>query len=107
LHWFSGTLRDFHTGLSNGFFFSVNPAMFNSQQGLRIISEIPKDRLLTETDSPFVTIKGTPIAPGATQSVCESIAEIWSCAAEEVEATMRENFARITTTPSVNRSGTN
>lgn len=95
LHWYSGSLRDLRKGLDCGFYFSVNPAMVRSEQGIRLIREVPRGRLLTETDSPFVTIDREPATPGAAKSVCEAIADIWSCSAEEVENTVRNTFVSV------------
>lgn len=95
LHWFSGAIRDLRKGLSQGCFFSVNPAMVRSEQGIRLTSEIPRDRILTETDGPFVNVDGSPATPASTRSVCVALAEMWSCSAEEVEATVRDNFVSI------------
>ena len=41
------------TILAQGYYFSVNEAMCRSRNGQIIIAEIPKDRILTETDAPY------------------------------------------------------
>lgn len=94
LHWFSGSLRELHTGIDNGYLFSVNPAMTRSEQGLRLIRDIPKDRLLTETDGPFVAVERAQATPSATEAVCSAVAEIWNCSGEEVQDTVRQNVNR-------------
>ncbi len=35
-------------------FFSVNPKMLKTKSGVEIIKNIPADRILLETDAPFV-----------------------------------------------------
>lgn len=57
LHWYSGNLKNIDLAIANGAYFSINRAMFNSINGLKIINHIPLDRLLLESDFPFV-IKG-------------------------------------------------
>jgi len=54
LHWFSGTLRDLHRAEDAGAFFSVNPVMIKSQLGRRLVEAMRQDRVLTETDGPYV-----------------------------------------------------
>lgn len=52
-HWYSGPLGLIDEILSEGYFFSINEAMTLSESGKKIISRIPTDRLLTESDAPF------------------------------------------------------
>ncbi|GGP03845.1 TatD family hydrolase [Cloacibacterium rupense] len=57
LHWYSGNLKNIDIAVANGAYFSINNAMFNSNNGLKIINQIPTDRLLLESDYPFVINK--------------------------------------------------
>lgn len=57
LHWYSGNLKNIDIAVANGAYFSINNAMFNSNNGLRVINHIPTDRLLLESDYPFVINK--------------------------------------------------
>lgn len=57
LHWYSGNLKNIDVAVANGAYFSINNAMFNSNNGLKIINHIPTDRLLLESDYPFVMNK--------------------------------------------------
>lgn len=52
-HWYSGPLGLIDDILGEGYFFSINEAMTLSESGKKIISRIPMDRLLTESDAPF------------------------------------------------------
>ena len=55
LHWYSGTKQNQEQAIRNGFYFSINHAMLNSESGKKIIARIPDDKILLETDSPFVS----------------------------------------------------
>lgn len=55
LHWYSGSLGLLEKAISNGFYFSVNYQMVNSINGRNIIKMIPLNRLLIESDGPFVS----------------------------------------------------
>jgi len=57
LHWYSGSLKNIDIAVANGAYFSINNAMFNSNNGLKVINHIPTDRLLLESDYPFVVNK--------------------------------------------------
>lgn len=63
LHWYSGSINDLQTAIDFGFYFSVNYSMISSQKGKKIISRIPVDRILTETDGPFIKINKKPSCP--------------------------------------------
>lgn len=52
-HWYSGPLGLIDEIVGEGYFFSINEAMTLSEKGRRIISKIPLDRLLTESDAPY------------------------------------------------------
>ena len=52
-HWYSGPVDLIPSILNHGYYFSINEAMCRSKNGRSIIGNIPKDRLLTETDAPY------------------------------------------------------
>ncbi len=58
LHWYSGSINNQITAIKNGYYFSVNSAMLQSDSGRKIVSNIPEDKILLETDSPFVKSNG-------------------------------------------------
>ncbi len=55
LHWYSGTLKQLDRAIELGCFFSVNEYMLNSRNGQSIIQRIPVERLLLESDAPFIS----------------------------------------------------
>ncbi|TEB12298.1 putative deoxyribonuclease YjjV [Pelotomaculum sp. FP] len=55
LHWYSGTLKQLDRAIELGCFFSVNEYMLNSPNGRSIIQKVPVDRLLLESDAPFIS----------------------------------------------------
>lgn len=63
LHWYSGGLKEIDRAIENGFYFSINYAMTQSDNGKKIIERIPIDRLLLETDGPFVKVNGQNSTP--------------------------------------------
>lgn len=52
-HWYSGPLSLIEEIINAGYYFSINEAMTTSISGRKIISKIPQNRILTETDAPF------------------------------------------------------
>ncbi|TMM45725.1 Qat anti-phage system TatD family nuclease QatD [Colwellia ponticola] len=55
MHWFTGSMTQAKHLLDLGAYFSFNHKMLKSNKGKELISYLPKDRLLTETDFPFTT----------------------------------------------------
>ena len=76
LHWFTGSPAEAKRGAELGCFFSVNERMLRSPNGHRLLQEIPEDRLLTETDGPFVQRDGEPIEPGDVAHAVDQIADM-------------------------------
>lgn len=52
-HWYTGSISLVPKILAEGYYFSINESMTLTQKGQRIIAQIPKNRIFTETDSPF------------------------------------------------------
>ena len=52
-HWYSGPVDLIPSIISRGYYFSVNEAMTVSKNGRSIIENIPRTRILTESDSPY------------------------------------------------------
>ena len=53
-HWFTGTAFERSRAIEAGAWFSINPRMLKTKSGQETIKAIPADRLLLETDAPFV-----------------------------------------------------
>jgi TatD DNase family protein len=95
LHWFSGSRRELHAGLDAGCYFSVNPAMIKSERGNALIREIPRNRLLTETDGPFIEVDGRRAFPTDVRRAIDGIANLWNRDPDEVASTVLSNFRTI------------
>lgn len=55
--------------VAQGCYFSLNPAMMRSANGRRIADLLPPDRVLTETDGPFVQVGGRQARPADVATV--------------------------------------
>ena len=96
LHWFSGSVGQARRAVALGCYFSVNEWMLASQNGKRILREIPDDRLLTETDGPFVERDGQPIAAGDVLRAIEEIAVAKEREFSDVRAQIIQNLRILT-----------
>lgn len=95
LHWFTGTKTELKRALSMGCWFSVGPAMMETKRGKELVSNIPKDRVLIETDGPFAKVKGLPIMPWDAGQVSHSLTEIWGTSSLEVNEILICNLKRL------------
>jgi len=96
LHWFSGSLGELDSAIDFGCWFSVGLPMFRSKKGREILSRIPRDRILTETDGPFVESNGKPTHPWEVDVVEKELAFHCQISWEETRQTLRANLASLT-----------
>ena len=94
-HWYSGPLGLLDEAISQGHYFSVNPAMILSEKGKKIVARIPPDRLLTETDGPYVKIGREPARPWDVTLVENYLSHIWDEQPEEVRKRVWFNFRQM------------
>jgi len=94
-HWFSGGTKALKAVIGQGHYFSINTAMVTTQKGKSLLSFVPRERILTETDGPYVKVGSRPANPRDVKNALYGIADVWGTSAEEVEAQVSENFTRL------------
>jgi TatD DNase family protein len=94
-HWFSGSNSEADRAASIGAFFSINPAMLKSKKGCALIERLPRDRILIESDGPFVSVENTPARPVHAKGTTEQLADIWGEETREVASIVFGNFKGI------------
>lgn len=93
-HWFSGTLESLGEAIEWGCWFSVNTNMVGTKKGSEIVSRLPKDKVLTETDGPYIKIGKRPAEPSDVRIVLSALAASWSVSLDEAESQVRQNFIK-------------
>lgn len=98
LHCFSGDLGIAKQGLDLGLYLSfAGPVTFNGSRAAEIIRKMPPDRLLVETDCPYLTpvpFRGKRNEPAYVKYVVEKVAAILGKPLEEVDALTETNARR-------------
>ena len=99
LHCFTGTPEDARRGLDMGFMVSfAGNVTYPKMQHLRDVArELPLDRLLTETDSPFLPPqgrRGKRNEPAFVVEVAQALASVRDLGSDEIAATTAANFRR-------------
>ncbi|PKQ62176.1 hypothetical protein BZG01_17815 [Labilibaculum manganireducens] len=74
LHWYSGNKTILEQAIENGYYFSINYSMVNSNSGKELIKMIPLERLLLETDAPFVKYNDKPFTPININNIVKELA---------------------------------
>lgn len=92
LHWFTGAPGDVKRAVDLGCYFSINEQMLSKPSARRIIELIPTDRILTETDGPFMEIEGRPADPGQVTGAVEILAQVLNKPASRVQELILGNL---------------
>jgi TatD DNase family protein len=92
LHWFTGTRREVERAARLGLYFSVNPAMVTSQKGRELVDAMPRDRVLTESDGPFVKLGPQSADPTSAPIVLNYLARAWRLEIDEVARAILANW---------------
>ena len=99
-HSFAGSLEMARALIERGFYLGVTGMVtFKKADNIRaILAEIPADRLLVETDTPYlapVPYRGKPNRPAFVLEVAEKVAELGGKAVTEVAQRTADNFRRL------------
>lgn len=102
LHCFSGTGMLAQAALDLGFYISVSGIMtFKNSEALRaVLKDVPLDRLLVETDAPYlapVPHRGKPNEPAFVAHTAAALAKLKGIGVEELARATTDNFFRLFT----------
>lgn len=92
LHWFTGNRDELQQAVRIGCFFSVNSPMARSKRGSDLISALPRELILTESDGPFTTIAGKPSRPEDVRACLVQLGRIWGCDIDEAAHQILQNL---------------
>ncbi len=95
LHWFTGSKRELARAIEMDCWFSVGTAMVQGKKGRDLVSLMPTERVLTETDGPFAKSRGKSLQPAQCDGAIEFLAEIWQMDRHMVGAKIAENFRHL------------
>jgi TatD DNase family protein len=94
-HWYSGSLSTLREIVEHDFYISVNSQMLRTKTGRQIVKAVPPERILTETDGPFIKIDGRTIQPTDVKLAESALAEVWAMEHQQVSQLIIENFKRL------------
>ena len=82
-----------------GCWFSVGPAMVRSLKARELVANMPRDRILTETDGPFGTDDKRPLQPAEVGKVVALLAQNWRTTVAAAEKEITATFNRLVRSP--------
>lgn len=95
LHWFTGTKSQLKKAIDIGCWFSVGPGMLSTKKGVELVSIMPQNKILTETDGPFAKYKGNTLMPWECDIAVTMLSSIWKQSREQTNIILRENLKSI------------
>ena len=95
LHWFTGRIQDLEEAIDRGYYFSINPQMIKSKSGINIVSHIPVQRILLESDAPFITQCKKEYTIGFNNGIYKFFSDLYGVAYEQVMMRVKANFAEV------------
>ena len=91
-HWYSDSAVILRKAIDAGFYFSINEAMLSSRSGRKVLNNVPRDQILTETDGPFTKSCDKLASPLNIGLIIDGIAEVWGKPTQAVQDQIENNF---------------
>jgi len=95
IHWYSGDITTLNKLLDEGYYFSLNANMCSTAKGRAIITRIPYNRLLIESDGPFSKVLGRKYVPSMLRDLYSIVGDAVGC--KDLEHVVWENFKSLLT----------
>lgn len=96
LHCFSGKIKLAKEAEEIGCYFSIPTNIVRSEHFQKLVKEISRDRILTETDSPYLSpFLDTKNEPANIVETIKIMANIWNCSILDAEVQIENNFNKM------------
>lgn len=91
MHWFTGSKVELIQSISNGYYFSINEKMINSERKKILLKSIPVDKILIESDAPF-TRKNKIYELDFIDNITNELANVYNLDNEAIIDQLKKNF---------------
>lgn len=95
LHSYTGTVQQLDAALDAGCHFSISPPMTLSGHGRAVIRALPRERILAESDGPFMSLDGRALEPQDVGIVHRYLGEQWGLTPSESAALLEANLTAL------------
>jgi TatD DNase family protein len=96
MHWFTGSTAEAKRAAELGCYFSINSKMLKSPKHRLLIATLPLERLLTETDGPFVDVGDKPARPLEVAATVTALAGVLAMTTAAVQTLVLQNLSSLT-----------
>lgn len=91
-HWFTGSNKELKRAIDKGYYFSINIDMLTTKKGEWLISTVPANKLLIESDSPFTKQTRYNFTVNYFDDFYMRVSRILGKSVDETELLFSENF---------------
>lgn len=95
LHWFTDSPSLLKRAIVLGCWFSVGPAMLHSANGRKLAGQMPRDRVVPESDGPFAKNGNAPVMPWEAMGVADGLATLWETSPQAAREALNANGVRL------------
>ena len=95
LHWFNGSKKQLERAIMMDCYFSLNIKSFQSKNSQSFLKILPIDKVLTETDGPFMKIGQRSAHPDDVSFVVKQCAQFWNITPNESAKIILDNCRKI------------
>ena len=95
LHWFTGSTSQAKRAVEAGCYFSINLKMLEYPRKKALVETIPQDRIITESDAPFVKYKGLQIHPKNMDITIKQLSDLWSVSEKQTTKIITKNLVSL------------
>lgn len=95
MHWFSGNSSELRKAIELGCYFSINEGMLTKPKNRTMLCAIPLDRILTESDGPFIQANGEPISPLNMDRVSKELSNLFNLSYTNMFELIYKNAKRL------------
>lgn len=96
MHAFDGSASHSLIGIKKGYFFSIPPSVVRSAQKQKLVSKVPLENILLESDAPALSpVPGNVNTPSNVRVSAEIVSKIKGIPSKKVEDVTTENAIRV------------
>lgn len=103
LHWFTGTKSEAMRAIEHGCYFSINVEMIRAEKMHPLLRALPANRLLTETDGPFVKVDDRAIRPSDIPATVRLLSELRNVDSIEMGSQITNNLRTLVSATGSNK----
>lgn len=92
LHWYSGNQQNIVKAIELGCYFSVNYKMLINEKGRKLVNIISRNRILPESDSPYINVKNVPDSVANLKEVYNYFIRKWKMEEEKLNILFQNNY---------------